>query len=70
MIPVVSSNIEAMGHSDATLTVQFKGGACYTYANVSEETFRSILNADSIGSVFHSKVKSRPDLHPHTKVFV
>lgn len=68
MIPVVSSNIEAMGHSDATLTVQFKGGACYAYANVSEETFHSILKADSIGSSFHAKIKARPDLHPFTKV--
>ena len=69
MIPVVSSNIEAIGHSDATLTVQFKGGACYTYANVSEEIFKSILEAESIGSAFHAKIKARPELHPFTRVF-
>lgn len=67
---VVSSNIEAMGYEGdrKTMTVEFKGGARYEYANVEKDLYDAILAADSIGSTFSKMVKSKPQLFPFTKV--
>jgi hypothetical protein len=43
-------------------------GSEYRYKNVSPELFAEFLAADSIGSFFGTRIKSRPDLYPYVKV--
>lgn len=59
MIPVKSSNIEAVGWHAATHTlhVQFKGSGYYTYENVPHATYLELLKADSPGEHFHHNIK-------------
>ena len=56
---VDSSNVEAIGY-DAELRelhVAFSGGKVYIYADVSEESFRELLSADSKGSYLNREIK-------------
>lgn len=57
MIPVKSSNIEAVGHSNAGLFVRFKGGGLYSYPDAPKSVFDEIVQAESPGSVFRDKAK-------------
>lgn len=70
MTPVQSSNINAIGHDaeTKTLTVRFHNGTEYAYRNVEADTFVKILAAPSVGSAFHTLVKSKPDEFPYTRV--
>lgn len=70
-----SSQIHAHGHDAATntLALQFKGkggpGSVYHYANFTEADYAAFLTAKSKGLHFGANIKSRPDKHPHTKVW-
>lgn len=66
MKPVESSNIAAIGWLPqrpglkvlGTLLVQFKpGGSYYKYSDVSSETYRNLMSAQSIGSYFNAHIK-------------
>lgn len=61
MKPVTSSNISEVGHDPETNTlhVKFKNGGHYMYNGVSADEHDALLAADSIGSHFHTHVKSR-----------
>lgn len=62
LIPVSdSSNIIATAHDSATGTmrVQFKGGATYEAAGVSEEEHSALRQSHSKGSHFHNKLKGK-----------
>lgn len=59
-----SSNIEAIGHKDGVLSVQFKGGAIYDYPNVPADLHARFVGAESVGSFFHQHIKGKFD---HTK---
>lgn len=59
LTPVESSNIAAVGHTDGTLTVQFKSGAIYDYADVPSEVFEEFVSADSVGRYFNQNLVGR-----------
>ena len=61
LVPVVSSNIEAVGYNDINeeLIVQFIGGAQYLYKGVKKATYDSFAIAPSVGKFFHANIKSK-----------
>lgn len=54
-----SSNIEAVGHKDGVLTVKFKGGGTYEYADVPADLHDKMIAAESAGKFFHAHVKGK-----------
>jgi hypothetical protein len=56
-----SSNIEAIGHENGTLSVRFKGGAVYDYADFPADKHAQwmahIDEGKSAGGWFHQHVK-------------
>lgn len=66
MTPVVSSQIESVGHDPETNTlhVRFKRGGHYSYADVTEEKYENFLAAPSLGKFLGSHIKG---VHPFTK---
>lgn len=63
-----SSNVtSAELGDDGILSVVFKGGKSYRYANVTEVQATEWENAPSSGSWFHANVKSQPKVHPLVK---
>lgn len=40
-----------------TLEIQFTGGAIYSYTDVDEDEYASLVNAASPGSYFHENIK-------------
>ena len=69
-LTVVSSNIARIKYNRLSreLLVEFKGGAQYLYQNVPQDTFLSVITADSIGSAFHRLIKSQPIDHPYERL--
>lgn len=65
MIFVDSTNIEAIGYDEERreLHVQFRSGKTYIYGDVSEDTYRELLNADSKGSYLNREIKSNYEYH-------
>jgi hypothetical protein len=63
MIPVKSSNIQAVGYDQGseTLRVAFKSGGTYDYKGVPPDVHASMLCAQSVGSFFHHNVKGKFD---------
>lgn len=59
--PVVSSNINAIGHDPdkSELHVQFANGGHYVYSGVSAAQHQALMTADSIGSHLHKFIKSK-----------
>jgi hypothetical protein len=59
MIPVKSSNVEAVGHDAASneLHVRFKGGAHYIYANVPAAIHDSLHASESVGKFIGAHIK-------------
>ena len=74
MHPVVSSQIEAIGHDVATntLAIQFPTKAAtpniYHYKNVTKVIFDAFKSAPSVGSFFIQNIKKNPELHPYFKL--
>lgn len=59
MVPVDSSNIEAVGYDpdSATLTIQFiKGGSVYEYYDVPQYEYDGLMAADSKGSYANANI--------------
>jgi hypothetical protein len=73
LVPVASSNVEAVGYDAAAreLHVRFKSGpTVYVYEGVAPEQHQALIAADSIGSHLHRHIKGRhgfrriePDAH-------
>lgn len=61
LIPVTSSNIEAIGHDPATneLYVKFKTGATHIFAGVTADQHDAMRDAESVGKHFHAHVKGK-----------
>jgi hypothetical protein len=59
MQKVTSSNIESVGHDAETLRIKFTTGAEYDYQGVSEETFRGMLGAESVGRYFAANIRGK-----------
>lgn len=59
MKPVTSSALKALGYDAATKTmhVEFPTGVRWTYADVPQDAFDSVVNAESIGREFRSRIK-------------
>lgn len=59
-IPVVSSNIEAIGYdrNTSTLRVVFQGARAYDYMDVPPEVVLDLMFAASHGSFFAKQVKN------------
>ncbi|MDE0579037.1 MAG: KTSC domain-containing protein [bacterium] len=62
-----SRNLVSVGYDadSATLEIKFGGGRVYQYADVPQEAYRALMNADSIGSHFHHHIR---DKYPTTEV--
>ena len=67
MVPVKSSNVEAVGHDPKTNTlhVRFNGGVHYSYEDVSVEKHHELLAAKSIGAFVHGKIKGAHKQRKH-----
>ena len=63
MESVKSSTIKAIGYdADAKmLRVMFHSGGAYDYKNVPEHVYLNLLQAPSVGKVFHSDVRGQYD---------
>ncbi len=48
-------------HTKNVLTVEFKGGKCYNYYNVDEDTFNKFVYSDSQGTFFNNNIKDKFD---------
>ncbi len=59
LIPVTSSNIDAVGyHEDSrTLHVRFASGHTYSYRDVEPEEHNALIAAKSIGSHFAKHIR-------------
>jgi hypothetical protein len=74
LIPVESSQIEAIGYDQSrqVLAIKFKNktgtGPTYEYGNVSQTLFDEFLAADSKGRFFRDRIKSNSGTHPFTKI--
>jgi hypothetical protein len=57
--PVTSSLIQSVGYDPArnVLELEFASGAIYEYEDVSEETYKRLLSADSLGAYFNTEIK-------------
>jgi len=61
MQEVKSSNISHIEHKGTTLTVRFKSGATWHYADVPAHVHHELVNAESIGGYFARHIR------PHYK---
>ncbi|QZI85856.1 hypothetical protein HXXDennis_54 [Xanthomonas phage HXX_Dennis] len=73
--PVVSSQVQAIGHDPATntLAIRFPGwddkpGSLYHYANFNADQFAEFCAAESVGSFFIKQIKANEALFPYTKI--
>lgn len=60
MVPVISSNLEAVGYDDdkKELFVQFTSGKVFKYKGVSASAYAGLLGAESKGKHFHRHIRS------------
>lgn len=54
MIPVVSSNLAAVGYEGNTLFITFHSGSTYSYFGVPKEIYQALMAAPSHGK-YHSQ---------------
>ena len=56
-----SSNLSNAEYNEETrqLTIEFKSGTTYTYADVDEATYASLLTAPSPGAYFAANIKDK-----------
>lgn len=66
---VQSSQISSVAHEPRTgmMQIKFNHGGLYEYGRVSDEQFRAMVMADSIGSHFSKHFKNNKN-HPCNKV--
>jgi hypothetical protein len=60
VIPFKSSNLESGHYDSATrrLTIKFKSGGSWHYADVDQKHWEAMQKADSVGGYFHKHIKS------------
>lgn len=60
MKAVSSTNLSEVGYDEAQqqLVVTFKSGGKWRYDNVTPSEYEALMNAPSIGSHFHTHIKS------------
>lgn len=57
LIPVVSSNLDAVGYADGTLIIAFHRGGVYAYDGVPVSEYWGLMHASSHGRYFHAYIK-------------
>ena len=57
MVPVSSSNIDAIGYEGTTLYVQFNTGRLYAYYNVPRNLYIGLMSASSHGEYLDAYIK-------------
>lgn len=62
LIPVSSSNVQAIGYEDGIIEVHFHNGYVYRYPNCNEQIFRQFLNAPSKGSFVYTRLKGHGEV--------
>jgi hypothetical protein len=57
--PVTSSNLQSVGYDEEsrTLTIEFRNGTVYEYADVPSEVHDELMNAESHGRYFHRRIR-------------
>jgi hypothetical protein len=60
-----SNQIVSVGWEDGVLEVEFKGGAVYVYTNVTEDMYRDMVSAESVGGWFARTIKKDPVKYPY-----
>lgn len=65
MIPVISSNLAAVGYEGSTLRIRFKSGWTYDYYNVPMSVYENLMNASSKGSYHAENIKN---VYPYRRV--
>lgn len=60
-VAVQSSNVQSVGYTEATLTleVRYKSGGLYQYVGVTRDKYDALVNAESIGKHLHAQVKGK-----------
>jgi hypothetical protein len=66
--PVESSNLRSVGYDPATetLEVTFKQSGTYSYSNVPESVYKSLMSASSHGEYFDRHIKKGS--YPYKKI--
>jgi len=61
MVPVKSSNVEAIGYDagGSVMHVRFKGGKTYAHDSVSPRDHQAFMDADSKGKHYHANFKGK-----------
>jgi hypothetical protein len=61
LVPVRSSNVQAVGYDPASrvMHVQFKGGGTYAHRGVTPAEHAAFMAAPSLGSHYSAKFKGR-----------
>lgn len=61
MQEVKSSTIAHVGYDDETkvLTVRFRSGGVYVYADVSTEAHQALMSAESVGKHFQANIRDK-----------
>lgn len=61
LVPVKSSNVEAVGYDPdkRTMHVRFKGGATYIHHDVEPAHHAAFVSAPSVGAHYHTHFKGR-----------
>lgn len=65
MIPVVSSNLSAVGYESLTLYVRFNDGSLYSYDNIPVEVYQGLMNASSKGHYLFTAIKGH---YPYRRI--
>lgn len=57
---VRSGNLASVGYDaqTRTLEISFQSGQVYVYYDVPESEYRGLLNAGSVGSYFHMRIRN------------
>ena len=66
MIPVISTNIRAVGYEVGNLYVAFNSGGTYRYSGVPVVVYRELMTAASKGEYLHLFIKGR---YPCVRIF-
>lgn len=64
MTPVTSSQIKEVGYDaeSRTLYIKFNRGGMYSYNPITEEGYRSLMGAESLGKYFHENIKTNANI--------
>lgn len=58
MIPVISSNLAAVGYEGGSLYITFHSGHTYRYDDVPQHVYDGLMSAPSHGKYFHAYIKN------------